>query len=109
MQQKNKIQLLSSNRIDKREWDECIRMSTNGLIYAKSFYLDHLHKNWCALVADDYEWVFPITARTKWTVPYLFQPAFSQQLGLFAKPGVIVPFPNLFSLLQRLYKFWEIN
>jgi hypothetical protein len=109
MWKKNKIRLLPSSKIDKRKWDECIKASTNALIYARSFYLDHLHRNWCALVAEDYEWVFPITSRRKWTVSYLFQPAFVQQLGLFAKPEVIVPLPDLFRLLQKLYKFWEIN
>jgi len=109
MLKNTEILLLSSLQIDKAKWDECISTSPNGLIYAKSFYLDHLHANWSAFIGENYDWVLPITSRKKWSISYLFQPAFVQQLGIFAKPGVAIPMREIVSALQKHYKFWEIN
>ncbi|MFH0866986.1 MAG: hypothetical protein V1904_12385 [Bacteroidota bacterium] len=76
---------LTNNEIDKQKWDECILNSFNGLIYAYSWYLDIVCPGWEALVENEYERVFPITARKKSGIDYLFQPFFTQQLGVFSK------------------------
>lgn len=55
-----------------------------GIIYAASWYLDIVCPNWEALVEDDYSAVFPLTCRSKYGIHYLFQPYFTQQLGLFS-------------------------
>jgi hypothetical protein len=70
--------------IDKRKWDDCIDRSLNSLIYAKSFYLDAMAENWDGIVLDDYEAVMPLTWKRKWTIRYLYQPAFFQQGGIFS-------------------------
>ena len=77
------IQYLLHNKIDKQKWDDCINKSVNRLIYAKSFYLDAMAANWDAIVLNDYEAVMPLTWKKKWSVAYLYQPAFVQQGGIF--------------------------
>lgn len=103
------IQFLHNNEINKQRWDECINASPNGLIYARSFYLDNLCPGWCALAGENYEWVMPITYKTKWGISYLYQPPFTQQLGIFAKANVMVPFKEIIQWLKQHFKFWEIN
>ncbi|MDQ6813149.1 MAG: hypothetical protein M3040_05400 [Bacteroidota bacterium] len=103
------IQHLENKEIDKALWDDCITRSNTGLIYAKTFYLDNMAKGWSALVGDNYGWVFPVTARKKYGVSYLCQPAFTQQLGTFSKPGVTVPYTQVIAYLQGKYRLCEIN
>lgn len=103
------IKFLKNHQIDKRKWDECIEVSPNALIYAHTFYLDNVAAGWNALAGRNYEWVMPLTYKTKYGFSYLYQPPFTQQLGVFAKPGVAVRYTNIFTELQRLYKFCEIN
>ncbi len=103
------IQFLNNKEINKQRWDECINASPNGLIYGRSFYLDNLCPGWYALAGENYEWVLPITHKTKWRISYLYQPPFTQQLGIFAKANVMVPFKEIILWLKHHYKFWEIN
>ena len=49
------IRYLERNEIDTIKWDNCIGNAFNGLIYARSFYLDAMAENWSALVAGDYQ------------------------------------------------------
>ena len=60
-----KIQYLTHYQIDKAKWDDCIGKADNGLIYAYSFYLDQMSKNWDALVLNDYAAVMPLTWNRK--------------------------------------------
>lgn len=109
MQSKTYLHILNNNEIDKSRWDECIANSPAGLIYARSFYLDNICENWSALTAENYEWVLPLTWRKKYGITYLYQPSFCQQLGVFAKPGIVVPYQKILNSLQQHYMFWEIN
>ena len=79
------IKYLTHQQIDKTKWDECIEHSLNPLIYGYSWYLDESAPNWDALILDDYEAVFPLTHAKKYFINYLYQPLFTQQLGLFYK------------------------
>ncbi len=86
------IQYLPHSQIDKTKWDACIDTATNGLIYAYSFYLDHMAKHWDALVMskglhseNDYEAVMPLTWNKKYGICYLYQPFLTAQLGVFGK------------------------
>jgi len=81
----HQIKYLQQKEIDKEKWDACISNAPNGLIYAHSFYLDHMAKHWDALVANDYEVVMPLTWNKKYGISYLYQPAFTAQLGVFGK------------------------
>jgi len=92
------IKYFSHKEINKRQWDECISSSVNGRIYAYSWYLDIVADNWDALILDNYQAVFPLPFRRKFGVDYVYQPIFTQQLGLFSK----VPLST--SLLERFLK-----
>ena len=78
------IKLLRHNEINKVRWDECVKKSFNGNVYALSWYLDIVHRNWDALVENDYERVMPLTSSKKFGLSYMFQPFFVQQLGVFS-------------------------
>jgi len=79
------IQYLTQQQIDKQKWDACIDTADNGLIYAYSWYLDTMSKQWDALVLNDYETVMPITWNKKYGIRYLYQPFLAAQLGVFGK------------------------
>lgn len=79
------IKYFSHKEINKRKWDECVSSSVNGRIYAYSWYLDIVADNWDALILDNYQAIFPLPFRRKFGVDYVYQPVFTQQLGLFSK------------------------
>ena len=78
------IQYLQHHEIDKQRWDLCISQSLNSMLYGYSWYLDIVCPGWCAMVVGDYEAVFPLPVKKK-IYHYVFQPFFTQQLGLFYK------------------------
>jgi GNAT acetyltransferase-like protein len=79
------IQYLHHHEIDRKKWDEVISNADNELIYAYSFYLDHMARHWDALVLNDYEAVMPLTWNKKFGIYYLYQPAFTACLGIFGQ------------------------
>lgn len=104
------IRYLKHSEIDKQKWDKCIRRSVNGIIYANSWYLDLFSENWDALVENEYERVFPLTWRKKFGIHYLYQPVFTQQLGVFSRN--ILSTEVVQSFLEAIppkFKFAEIN
>jgi len=109
MQKKTGIHFLKNNEVNKDLWNDCIANSDHQLIYAKTFYLDNISPKWSALTGANYEWVLPLTCRKKFGIAYLYQPPFTQQLGVFAKPGVEVPYTTIINYLQQHYRFIECN
>lgn len=81
----SKIRHIKNRDIDRKKWDACIIDANNGLIYARSVYLDSMCENWDGLVLNDYETVMPLPYKTKGGIPYLYQPFFTQQGGIFGK------------------------
>ena len=79
------LQLLPSNKIDKKKWDECLNSSLGPLIYASSAYLDQMADNWDGIVAEDYSFIMPIPWRKKLGIRYCYKVPFIQQLGVFGK------------------------
>jgi hypothetical protein len=80
-----KIVHLRNNAIDRERWNSCITQSHNHLTYAYSWYLDVVSPGWEALISEDYEYVMPLPVKRKFKMPYLAQPIFTQQLGIFSK------------------------
>jgi hypothetical protein len=104
------IRYLRRREIDIRRWDDCILNSTSPLIYGRSFYLDEMAAGqWDALVLDDYQAVMPLTWRSRYGIRYLYQPAFTQQTGIFSPqptpPSVVEAF---LSELDLHFRFAEI-
>ena len=114
------VKHLTYQQIDKVKWDACIDNADNGLIYAYSFYLDCMAKNWEALVLNDYEAVMPLTWNKKYGISYLYQPAFTASLGVFARPqdsvsraqwGKTINAEIISAFLTAIpskYKYWDI-
>lgn len=104
------ISYLKHADIDKGKWDKCIADSANELIYAHSYYLDIMSKNWDALILNDYEAVMPLTWNKKFGISYLRQPPFTQQLGIFGNIVFDEEITGSFiSKALRIFPFAEIN
>ena len=104
------IQYHSNSTIDRRKWDDCIARSFNGIVYAYSWYLDIVSPEWDALIMDDYKSVMPLTWRKKYGIKYLFQPFFTQQLGVFSTEKSNADLVNKFlEGIPEKFQFIEIN
>jgi len=104
------IKYLTNSEINKDRWDDCIKNSVNGIVYANSWYLDIVADGWSALVENDYEQVFPLISGKKWGINYLFQPVFSQQLGVFSQTLLTEEVVAKFlKAIPPHFKFAEIN
>lgn len=104
------IQYLKHTEIDTEKWDHCISNSMNGIIYAYSWYLDLVNDRWEGLVKDDYQCVMPLTPGKKLGIHYLFQPKFTQQLGVFSQSHLTENVVSEFlEAIPAKYKFIEIN
>ncbi len=103
------IQYLTHSEIDKTKWDVCIDTASNGLIYAYSFYLDHMAKHWDALVLNDYEAVMPLIWNKKYRIRYLYQPFLTAQLGVFGK-NITEELTNFFiKSMPASFRFIDIS
>ncbi|OQP53781.1 hypothetical protein A4H97_23080 [Niastella yeongjuensis] len=79
------LQYLNRNQVDPVKWDQCIQNAPNGVIYAFSWYLDHMAPDWSALVLGDYEVVMPLPVRKKWGITYVYRPGLIAALGVFGQ------------------------
>jgi len=99
------IRYLDRDSIDDDKWDECIRQSFNGNLYGHTWFLDVVTDDWAGLVEGDYERVFPLPFRKKYGIHYVYQPFFTQQLGLYSrtalKPEVVSEFLDSIPVLFR--------
>jgi hypothetical protein len=103
------IRYLKRQELELEKWNTCIDESHNRLVYGYSSYLDTMSKNWDALVLNDYRAVMPLTWNKKWGIKYLYQPPFTQQLGIFSKEVITVDIINNFlRKLAEHFSFAEI-
>jgi len=104
------IRYLQHHEIDLKKWDDSIRLSVNGLVYAYSWFLDIVSPGWDALMENDYESVFPLTHNRKFGVRYLYQPYFAQQLGLFTKGHLTESLvDNFLRAIPQKFRFIQIH
>ena len=105
----DQIKYLPQKEIDKVKWDACISTAPNGLIYAHSFYLDCMTKNWDALVLNDYDAVMPLPSKKKFGLHYLYQPFLTPVLGIFGK-NISEQLVNSFlETIPGFFKLWDIS
>ncbi len=111
MNDRDHIRYLHRGEIDTGSWDACIRSAANGLIYGFHSWLDHMAgKQWDALVLGDYEAVMPLPWRRKAGMAYLYQPAFTQQGGVFGPSDIGPEMMDAFLYHLRIrFKFAELN
>ncbi len=102
------IRYLIHKEIDKIKWGNCIDESGNGVIYAKTFWLDEMCK-WDALVLNNYEAVMPLTWNRKYGFYYLYQPYFIKQLGVFAKTITPEMVNAFLSAIPAKFKLWNVD
>jgi hypothetical protein len=102
------IQHIKHYDIDLVKWDKTILSSQYPLVFAQSFYLNATCPDWDALVLGDYEAVFPLTQKTKFRIPYLHQPSFTPQLGLFGQFNLALE-QKVYDHLKLQYKLVEIE
>jgi hypothetical protein len=79
------IKFYERNQISDQKWDQCISRSFNGMVYGYTWYLDIVAGDWAALVENDYESVFPLPYKKRLGITFIYQPFFTQQLGLFSR------------------------
>jgi hypothetical protein len=104
------IRYLKHNEIDPEKWDRCIQRSVNSMVYATTWYLDLVNGRWEGLVQNDYERVMPLTPGRKFGIDYLFQPPFTQQLGIFSQTHLTDEVvQNFLIAIPSRYRFIEIN
>ena len=79
------IRYITRDTLDLEKYDMCIANALNARVYAYSWYLDIVaDKKWDVLVLDDYVAVMPLPKRRKYFINYVYQPPWSQQLGVFS-------------------------
>jgi len=104
------IKYLKHSEINKPKWDECIRNSPNGMIYAYSWYLDTVCPGWEALVEDDYDSLMPLPVGKKYGYIYTYPPPFVQQLGVFSIHGIKEEkVKDFITAIPAQYRYVEMN
>lgn len=104
------IKYILHKDINKQAWNHCIDNAVNQMVYAYSWYLDVVSPNWDALVLGNYEAIMPLTQRKRFTLAYLAQPAFTQQLGVFYSDLDYMHTTNDFlAAIPEKYKLIELN
>lgn len=102
------IQFVPHDQVDIAKWDRCIDTAANGLVYGYSFYLDHMAKQWDALVLGDYEAVMPLTWNKKYGISYLYQPFLTAQLGIFSKNNTAELTEAFLQAVPAQFRYWDI-
>ena len=100
------IRFVKNTDIDYQKWDSCMAGSPFGIVYANSWFLDRICPNWDAMIWGDYLYIMPLVNSSKFGISYIYQPFFTQQLGVFSvfpiEPEVVNQFlihiPDTFRL-----------
>jgi hypothetical protein len=104
------IRFLDRKEIDTGRWDSVIAVSPAEAIYGYSWYLDQVAENWSALVVDDYRFVMPFVWKKKVGMKYVYQPFYTQQLGVFGReevdPALI---REMLMIIYRKFRFAGLN
>lgn len=102
---------LENKDIDREKWNAGIAAAANGQVYAYAWYLDAVADNWDAVIAEDYTYLMPLPWNAKWLgVKQIYQPVFTQQLGIFGK---LVPDSELitrfFAAIPRHFRYIHLQ
>jgi hypothetical protein len=104
------IHYLPHTSINMQKWDACIANSPNRIPYALSWWLDAVCPEWDALVQDDYLAIMPLTHGHKFGIHYLYQPYFTQQLGIFShSPITPLIITDFLKAIPLKYKYVQIQ
>jgi hypothetical protein len=92
------IRFVKNKDIDFQKWDRCIADSPFGIVYAYSWFLNRICPSWDALICGDYFYIMPLANNNKFGISYIYQPFFSQQLGVFSAYPIDSKIVNCFLL-----------
>ncbi|WP_300601161.1 GNAT family N-acetyltransferase [Niabella sp.] len=105
---KDHIRLVKRRDLDAGKWNSCISNDPNGVIYGRTFFLDAVAKNWDGLVLNDYEAVMPLVWNQKYGLQYLYQPFFTNALGIFCKNAEAELVSRFLQSIPRKDVYWDI-
>jgi len=106
----DKINFIPFKNINFEKWDNVLQISDNAFIYATSPYLNAMCEQWDALVMNDYEYIMPLPSRNKYSISYIYLPAFTQQLGIFSNKDITPSVVDAFiSAIPQKFKYCELN
>lgn len=108
MNNSKQISYIKHREIDDEKWTRCIENAANSRIYANNWHLDRTAVIWDALILADYEFVMPLPIRSKFGIPYIYQPLFCQQLGIFPQPTNEIA-ELFYNALFKKYKYCDIH
>ncbi len=78
------IRYVKNKDINLTKWDNCIKHSVGGIVYAYSWYLNIVCESWDALIEDDYISVMPLPVTRILGINTVYIPNFIYQLGIFS-------------------------
>jgi len=104
------IKFVANKDIDRTKWDRCIANSPFGIVYAYSWYLDRICQNWDALIWGDYLYIMPLVNNIKYGISYIYQPFFTQQLGVFScLPTEPVIVDQFLDAIPKQFRLTDMN
>lgn len=104
------IRLLKRDEIEDKVWNGCVHFAVNAMPYAYTWYLDNVAEEWEGLVMGNYKAVMPLVFKRKFGVDYLYQPFFTQQLGVFTSLPITKNLVNKFiDFIPKKYQYIDIN
>lgn len=74
--------------VNLSKWDDCIKNSFNGNVFAFSWFLDITCESWDALVEGDYVSVMPLPVKKRFGLSSIYTPNFATHLGIFSSEAL---------------------
>ncbi|MES2630184.1 MAG: hypothetical protein V4616_14570 [Bacteroidota bacterium] len=75
-------EFVRSSDIDRVKWDRSVELHGRGSIENYSWYLDAVCDSWNAVIAGDYEYIFPVATKHKGPVDIAYQPFFTRNFEI---------------------------
>lgn len=104
------IRFFKREDIDDKRWNGVVHFALNNMPYGYTWFLDNVAEVWHGLVWGDYEMVMPLITNKKYGIEYVYQPFFTQQLGIFAakrlKPSTVSKF---LEVIAERYLYIDFN
>ncbi|MEZ4916333.1 MAG: GNAT family N-acetyltransferase [Chitinophagales bacterium] len=104
------LKILDREDIDEKRWNGCVHFAISAMPYAYTWYLDNVCEEWKGIVYDNYKIVMPLVIGKKMGIEYLYQPFFTQQLGIFSTmPLNQQNIDEFYNAIPKEYKYIDIN
>lgn len=108
MNNHQQLKYVKHNDIETGKWARCVEEASNSRVYANIWHLDRAAEVWDALIFGNYEYVMPLPYRMKWGIPYIYQPLYCQQLGIFPSPPLEIA-GLFYKMLYKKFLFLDVQ